>query len=105
MSAAPLTQEEVMTNEIDALASVEGHAVIDVLNDATELLKRLQRERQTAAAVDDADADMHATLTKHFDSMAEVASLMALFDASAPPLDELAAQVAQLKTDDGDNER
>lgn len=94
----------MMLGEIEALAADDDREILGVIEAAQALL---QQSDETLARVERGD-DVHTALSGHFDALSDVAALLANMEASAPALDDAAAQLeafeAKLGIADGDND-
>lgn len=94
-----------MLGEIESLAAADDREILAVIEKAQALLNA---NDATLAQLDAGD-DVHRTLAGHFDALSDVAALMANMEASAPALDDAAAQLEAfelaLKDTDDDDEK
>lgn len=92
-----------MLGEIESLAAADDREALAVIAKAQALLNA----NDALLARLDAGDDVHATLAGHFDALSDVAALIAAMEASAPALDEAAAQLDafELALKDADDEK
>ena len=82
-------------SEIEAMGRDHDHRVAVVMAVAQQLLAEMDVAR---ARVEAGEAE-HSVLEQHFEALSQVSELLAELEASAPPMDELAAQVQALAAD------